>query len=212
VEIVLVRHALPVTRVVADGPADPELADDGRRQADRLAGYLFSETIDAIYSSPLRRAVQTAEPLAALVGCDIRLEPGLAEWDQTSSEYIPVEVMKATNHPQWQAMVRGEWTGSDESSDEFHARVVATVDRLVAEHSGQRIVLVCHGGVVNTYLGHVLGRPDTTPFFYPAYTSIHRVVAARSGERSILSVNEIAHLRDTGLHTGLHQTPSEATS
>jgi probable phosphoglycerate mutase len=62
---------------------------------------------------------------------------------------------------------------------------------------------VCHGGVINAYLTHILGIEDPSGFFYPNYTSIHRVAAARSGERSVLTINETAHLRGTGLPIGL---------
>jgi probable phosphoglycerate mutase len=54
-------------------------------------------------------------------------------------------------------------------------------------------------------LAHVLRLAEPTGFFYPNYTSIHRVAAARSGERSILTINETAHLRGSGLPVGLFQ-------
>jgi len=53
---------------------------------------------------------------------------------------------------------------------------------------------VCHGGVINVYLAHVLKSPDLM-FFEPRYTSIHRVRASTSGTRTLVSVNETAHLR-----------------
>ena len=55
-ELVLVRHGLPVRRELTEGIADPELAPDGVTQAERLAEYLASEDIAAVYVSPLRRA------------------------------------------------------------------------------------------------------------------------------------------------------------
>ena len=64
---------------------------------------------------------------------------------------------------------------------------------------------MCHGGVINSYLAHVLGLGGQPSFFYPNYTSIHRVAAAASGERSIVTINETAHLRGTGLPIGLFQ-------
>ena len=201
----MVRHALPVRRELVEGPADPELSPDGERQAALLAEYLVTEQIDRLYASPLRRAVQTAEPVAARTGLPILVEDGIAEWDRTSSEYIPVEEMKATNHPRWQAMLRGEWDGQDESPEQFAARVVEAVERLVAAHTSERIVLVCHGGVINTYLSHVLGLPHSPGFFYPNYTSIHRVAASRNGQRMIVTVNETSHLRGSGLPIGLYQ-------
>jgi probable phosphoglycerate mutase len=76
----------------------------------------------------------------------------------------------------------------------WNATVVDTIEQLIAAHRGQRIAVVCHGGIINAWAGHVL---DLGPqmFFNPDYTSINRFVAASSGERSIVSLNETAHLR-----------------
>ncbi len=64
-ELLLIRHALPIRREFVDGPADPDLSLDGHAQAQHLATYLSSEHLDAIYASPLRRARQTAAVVAA---------------------------------------------------------------------------------------------------------------------------------------------------
>lgn len=117
-ELMLIRHGLPVRRELSDGIADPELADDGHAQARHLTEYLANESIDAIYTSPLRRAVQTAEPLAASKGLAINVIDSVAEWDRNSSQYVPIG-LKATNDPRWQAMVRGEWSAHDETPEEF---------------------------------------------------------------------------------------------
>lgn len=204
-ELLLIRHALPVRREVVDGPADPELADAGHQQAAHLAGYLAAEELHAVYASPLRRARETAVPVAATRALDVLVEPGVAEWDQNSPEYVPVEELKASNDPRWQAMLDGEWT-SDESEEEFQTRIVATLESLIHRHRGERIAVVCHGGVINGYLAHVLKLAEySRGFFYPNYTSIHRVAAASSGERSIVTVNETSHLRGTGLPMGIFQ-------
>jgi probable phosphoglycerate mutase len=204
-ELLLIRHGLPVRRELDVGSADPELSEAGYAQARHLADYLSSEVLDAVYASPLRRAVQTAEPLAQTQGREIGLVDDVAEWDRHSNEYVPIEELKAANDPRWQALLRGEWTTHEESPDQFRARIVAAIEQLVAQHSGHRIAIVCHGGVINGYLGHILGLADAQAFFYPNYTSIHRVAAARSGERSIVTINETSHLRRTGLPMGLFQ-------
>ena len=78
-ELILVRHGLPLRREVVDGPADPELSPEGFDQAARLANYLATEKIAAIYSSPMKRAVQTAEPLAQTTGLPISIVDEVAE-------------------------------------------------------------------------------------------------------------------------------------
>jgi probable phosphoglycerate mutase len=206
-ELLLIRHGLPVRRELSEGIADPELAPAGLAQARHLAEYLAAEPIDAVYSSPLRRARQTAEPLATAKGLPITIVDDIAESDRNSSEYVPIEELKATNDPRWQAMLRGEHTWGDESPEEFQHRVVGAVERLVEANPGRRIAVYCHGGVINVYLCHVFGLPANHGLIYPNYTSIHRVAASRGGHRSVVTVNETAHLRGTGLPMGLVQQP-----
>ena len=187
-ELLLIRHALPmrIDEGSVDGPADPALADLGRAQADAVTEWLSDEKIDAIWCSPMRRARETAAPLAARLGLDVTIEDGIAEYDRESPSYIPVEELKAANDPRWYEV--------PERPDHFRSVVVEAVERIVEAHPGQRVAVVCHGGVINVYTGHVLGLDDPL-FFLPGYTSISRVLAASSGERSISSLNETGHLR-----------------
>ena len=206
-EIILVRHAIPVRREVEDGPADPDLSDSGRQQARLMADYLASEKIDALYCSPMKRARQTAEPLSAVTGLAAMAVDGVAEYDRHSNEYVPIEELKATNDPRWQEMLNGQWPPSDEAEDVFFERVITSIEEIIEAHPSQKVVIVCHGGVINAYAAHVLGLGlgQQRSFFYPNYTSIHRFAAARSGERSIVTLNETSHLRGSGLPIGLFQ-------
>lgn len=145
--------------------------------------------------------MQTCAPLALALNLTPTVVQGIAEWDQNSNEYIPIEELKASNDPRWQAMVAGEWN-SDESMEDFSARVIDSIEKIINSHSGDRVAVICHGGVINSYLAHVLGLPEGQ-FFYPNYTSIHRIAASRRGHRSVVSVNETSHLRGTGLVMGL---------
>lgn len=194
-EIVLVRHGLPLRVELETGIADPELAAEGHEQAAKMAAYLGVEDVEAVYVSPLRRALETARPLCKVLGLEAVVSEGVAEFDRNSREYVPVEELRATNDPRWEKLLRGEWDGVDEDPSLFKSRVVETVEDMIARHPGGRVVVVCHGGVINQYLAHVLGIETHIGFFYPKYTSIHRVMAARSGQRSIVSINEASHLR-----------------
>jgi probable phosphoglycerate mutase len=202
-ELLLIRHGLPVRRELEEGIADPELSTAGLAQAEHLADYLASEPLDAVYASPLRRAFQTAEPLAQRRGLAVTVVDGVAEWDRNSKEYIPIEELKAAGDPRYLELMNGEWTSTEETAEEFSRRVVEALDSLIDAHAGQRIAVSCHGGTINAYLSHILGLPVGPGFFYPNYTSIHRVAASRSGVKSVLTMNETAHLRGTGLTMGL---------
>lgn len=202
-ELILVRHGLPIRREVTDGPADPDLSIDGYKQAQLCAEYLNQEHIDAIYTSPMKRAFQTAQPLADLTNLIPIVDEGVAEFDQHSNEYIPVEELKAANDPRWKELVEGGY-GLYEDPTEFNERVRLSFETIIENNKGSRVVVTCHGGVINSYLAFVLGLPEGKgQFFYPNYTSIHRIAASSSGHRSILSVNESGHLRNSGLPIGL---------
>lgn len=194
-ELLLVRHGLPLRREGVDGPADPELSVEGHDQSIRLAKYLATEKIAAIYSSPMKRAVQTAEPLAKVINLPIEIIDEVAEFDRLSNEYIPIEELRAANDERWHKLVAGEWESESDTFEEFRDRVVTSIEKLISQHASQRIVVACHGGVINQYLAHVLGIATERGFFYPQYTSIHRVIAAQNGLRSLVTLNEVAHLR-----------------
>ena len=102
-ELLLIRHALPVRidEGSVDGPADPALAPAGLEQAAALAEWLADEQVDAIWCSPMRRAQETAGPVAARLGLEVLVEEGVAEYDRESPSYIPVEELKAANDPRW---------------------------------------------------------------------------------------------------------------
>lgn len=195
-ELLLIRHALPVRREVVDGPADPELSAEGLQQANRLADYLVGEEIASIYVSPLKRAVQTAVPLEQRLGLRAVVADGIAEYDRTSNEYVPIEELRATNDPRWQRMIDGEWESTEETAAQFKTRVIRAIEAIIDRHQSSRVAVVCHGGVINHYVANILGITTTRGFFYPNYTSIHRVFASRNGLRSLMTLNETAHLRD----------------
>jgi probable phosphoglycerate mutase len=194
VEVVFIRHGLPERVDVSQGRADPGLSPVGHLQAEHVARSLASERLDGIYSSPMLRAVQTAAPLAASHDRQVRIEDDLTEFDQDATFYVPYEELRRSRDPRWEAMLRGEFSGSKGGGlHEFQSRVVAAVEGLIGAHRGHRIAVVCHAGVLLAYLSHILGIEEML-FFQPTYTSIHRVLAASSGRREITALNEACHL------------------
>jgi probable phosphoglycerate mutase len=194
-ELLLVRHGEPERIVEADGPADPPLQERGRQQAQRLAEWLVPERLDAVWSSPLRRAIETAAPVAAAHGVEVVIDDELAEFDREATSYIPYEELKVTRDERFLAMVDGRLDDYGVDPAAFQGGVVAAIERVITANPSRVVAVVCHGGVINAYLAHILGI-DKLLFFLPDYTSISRVVAARTGERSVASLNERAHLRD----------------
>jgi broad specificity phosphatase PhoE len=131
------------------GHADPPLNETGRAQAAELAAELKEVELAAVYSSPLRRALETARVVAA----EHRLEP------------IPVDALREVDVGSWQGLTRAEieahspeqfarWLDYDqgwedgESYEEMGGRAVAALLELAAAHEGERILAVTHGGPI----------------------------------------------------------------
>ncbi len=214
-ELLLIRHAEPVR--VGPGetgglPVDPSLTPLGVEQADRLATWFAHERLDRVLSSPLRRAVETAAPLAAAHGVEPEIVDGLVEYDANADHYIPVEEMRVNRDDRFVAMVEGRWEDyGGERPDVFRARIVPALDAVVERFPGGRIAVVCHGGVINVYLGYLLGI-ERHLWFEPAYASVSRVAASRLGHRSVLSLNETGHLvgrRDDSRRPARRESPGD---
>lgn len=196
-ELVLVRHALPV-RIdsTPDGSAaDPGLSPLGHEQASRVVSALAGDQVDVIYSSPASRALETAAPLVAALGLELVVEPGIAEFDASHGSYVPVEELRAEGDPRWDRLVAGDLYHPDVDPDAFQQTVVSAVEDIVARHPGGRAVLFTHSGAINAYTAH-LAMQSRLLWIAPAYASLTRVGAARDGRRGIVSINETGHVRD----------------
>lgn len=189
----LIRHARPFIVEHSEGPADPELSEEGARQAIALANHLTADRIDAIYASPMTRAQQTAEPLSLDHALPILTLDDLAEFDQDSSTYLPLEELKRANDGHYQALLAGDFSHFGVDMNVFRRRVASAIDQIVDGHPGEIVAIVCHGGVINAAIGALLGL-DSPYFFSPEYTSISRIAAGRHGRRSLISLNETHHL------------------
>jgi probable phosphoglycerate mutase len=187
-ELLLIRHGLPVRSAETD---DPPLSPEGRDQARRVARWLADEGIDVVFSSPMLRAVQTAEPFAASQGHALNLHEGLVEYDRGSGSYTPLEVLKREDYEAWKLFVEG---GQGADIALFQRVVVPALEAIVEGNAGRRVAVFCHGGVINVWTAHVLGMAPRL-FFEPGYASVHRYLCARSGERNVVALNERAHLR-----------------
>jgi probable phosphoglycerate mutase len=160
-EVLLVRHgASEAIRVgdrfpIVDGHGDPALAPEGLEQAEAVGRRLAVERIDAIYTSGLRRTVQTAAPLAARLGLEPAVAPGLrevrlGEWEgglfrQKVHENGPVA------RQMW-AEERWDVIPGAESNAALTARVTAALTEIVAACAGRRVAVFAHGGVIGAAL------------------------------------------------------------
>lgn len=194
-ELLLIRHGLPLRVENADGPADPPLAPAGHDQAERLAAWLEPEGVTGIYVSPMQRARETAAPLERRLDTAATVVDDIAEFDRHSDTYVPLEELKAENDPRWlELLANGYLTDDDMDPVAFQRDVVDAIEQIVADNRGGRVAVVCHGGVILAWVGHVLGLTDFM-FMQPDYTSITRFQCSSRGHRSVVTLNETPHLR-----------------
>lgn len=187
-ELILVRHGLPERTATT---SDPPLTPEGHDQARKAADWLAPDGVHAIYASTMLRAVQTAEPFAALSGLAITRDDGIVEFDRHAGAYVPMEVLKREDYAAWKAFAEG---GHDVDIEAFQATVVGSLEQIIVANPGRKVAVFCHGGVINVWAAHVLGMAPRL-FFEPGYTSIHRFMCAGTGQRNVVSLNERAHLR-----------------
>ena len=178
------------------GHGGPGLNDHGRGQAHALAQRLRSAQLEALYTSDLDRARQTAEIVAAAIGLEPVPEPGLREVDNGDWRGLTREQVRDRNPQGYQRWLEGGsgWAGG-ETYEDMHARVVATLERLAAAHPEGRILLVAHGGTVRAAVAHAVGLQshDRRHINGAANCSLTSIEHTGEGAR-LLGFNDVGHL------------------
>ncbi|AZP79790.1 histidine phosphatase family protein [Mycobacterium avium] len=193
-QVLLVRHALPLRSEHGQG-SDPDLSADGLAQIERLPKALERFPISRVVSSPQRRAVQTAAPVAADRGLSVEIDDRFAEYDRDLPVYIPVEQIRDEMPEEWARLAQGHLPSAVDE-DAFRARVRAAVDDLVAAADPEDTVAVfSHGGVINVLLHEILGTARLLSFPVD-YASVTRLLFSRSGQATVAAVNSTKHVWD----------------
>ena len=194
------------------GHVDIPLAQSGVAQAQRLAERLAREArdaaaLDAIYSSDLLRAQQTAQPAAAALGLGLRLVEGLREraygvfQGHDSGE---IADRFPDDYARWQTRDPGFAPPGGESVRAFFHRVLHAVEAIVQAHRGGRIACVTHGGVLDCVYRHARSLALDAPRDYPLLnTSINTVEFRDDGTAQVLGWADIAHLDGASADDGL---------
>jgi broad specificity phosphatase PhoE len=161
--IVLVRHGETDWNRERrfQGHADVPLNEEGRTQVRELAELLAGESFAGAYSSPLRRATQSAEILGARLGLDVRPSEALKEVDvgSWSGLTVPeVEVRFPEGYKRWLEWRCSGWDDG-ETYGELARRVVAGLHELAHAHPGGSVLAVTHGGPMRSAMAAALGLP-----------------------------------------------------
>lgn len=211
-EVYLIRHAdaLPdASEVVGGGYDHQSLSELGRRQSLALAERLGEDSIAAIYSSPIKRAWETASFIGEALGLEVYVDEELREVDlgpippHLLAHAMPEEraaAVRAYLHGiEYTALQVGFWSQIPgcEPSELFRARLTETVGRIAKQYPGKRIAVVSHTGVINAYIAVALGLERD--FFFPAANASISAVRVKDRRYLLMKLNDTAHLRREGL-------------
>ncbi|HZR43309.1 MAG TPA: histidine phosphatase family protein [Ktedonobacteraceae bacterium] len=210
-ELFLIRHgdAIPgPEEIIPSGLYDDlPLSKTGREQAQLLAERLKRLHFDAAYSSPLRRCQETAAPLMEYLGLTPILVEDIKEIHLGQIVELPspkegedLETLTKALRTRQAEIVRlagatGHWDSiaDSEPSQAFRQRVVHAIDEIARNHIGQRVLIFCHGGVINAYAAEVLGLDKE--FFFPCANTSVTLVRANNAHRVLYTLNDVSHLK-----------------
>jgi len=202
-ELLLVRHGEQKYErgmTIAHGVNAP-LSPLGRRQADAVGKRLASKSIDAVYASPLSRAYDTGAAIARHHDLEPTVVDDLHEVDlwgdldqhaaldaSLSKDELRKIFRDSQRTQRWDAYVYGE------DADGFRTRIFGAIEKIAADHAGDRVVIACHGGVIATYLSQLWGA-DMDVVCHVHHTSI-TTVRAMDDYRRVVAVNDFSHVLD----------------
>ena len=152
--IIAIRHGETAWNVTTriQGQLDIGLNETGRWQAHRLALALAGEPIAALYSSDLLRAWDTALSIANATGLSVQTVEGLRERGFGVFEgktFQEIEAQWPDQALRWRKRDPGFEPQGGESLEAMRERIIQTTHTLAAQHSGEQIVMVAHGGVMD---------------------------------------------------------------
>ena len=198
--LILVRHGETDSNKarLALGRADVELNEHGRWQAQRLAISLKDEPIDTIYSSPLKRTLATAEPIASSHGLAVHVDEGLIEMDIGEMEGLTFQQVRERYPHFLQVWLGGQaayeaMPGGERLLD-VQERVWQAIERIHQRHEQGAVAVVTHNFVILTLLCRVLGL-ELADFRRLRHSVAAKSVLEMGQDRTIVvSFNETCHL------------------
>ncbi|WGS49349.1 histidine phosphatase family protein [Paraburkholderia sp. D15] len=203
-QILFIRHGETdwnrIKRI--QGHIDIPLATTGLAQAQRLARRFADEAsrgarLDAIYSSDLQRARQTAQPIADALGLTLQLREALRErsygaFQGHDSDEISQRFPDEYAH--WQTRDAGFAPPGGESQRELYHRVLHAIEPLVAAHAGGRIAVVAHGGVLDCVRRFACDLSLDAPRDYALLNTSVNAVDFDNGRAKVVSWADVSHL------------------
>ncbi|HEY8173341.1 MAG TPA: histidine phosphatase family protein [Dehalococcoidia bacterium] len=203
VRLYLIRHGQSgnneARTVGAPSVFDPPLTAAGEEQARRVGERLARERVDAVYASPLQRAYNTGAEVAKRLNLEVQVIDDLQEINEPlrGTEQNPEDILppgmthdeikrRFEENPTWDNLP------GNEKSAAFRARIVGAMDQIIADNPGKKVAVACHGGVIQSYVAHILGLTSDFPIY--SFNASITSIRAHGDRRVIWRLNDLAHL------------------
>jgi len=206
--IIAIRHGETAWNVDTriQGHLDIPLNDTGLWQARRLGAALADEPVAAIYTSDLQRARTTAQAVADTTGAPLTLETGLRERGFGHFEgrtFVEIEAELPDEARRWRQREPDYAPAGGESLTTVRTRIAQTVHRLAARHTGEQMVLVAHGGVLDALYRLATGQDTQSPrTWYLGNAAINRLLWTPDG-LTLVGWGDVGHL-EAGARDEVH--------
>lgn len=200
----LIRHGVTewLEQGRLHGVSESDLSERGRRMAQLMADAMRGIPLDTIYSSPLRRCLQTAEPLARVSGVPVTPHEGLLEmnfgWFEGTRDYFRWLREKPLLRSFYRKARRTSMALTGESMERFERRVADTWQQLRDEHPNGKIALVSHYGTISQILMVSFGPPQDGPskMSYRILPASITEIRAENGRLELARMSDTTHLAE----------------
>jgi 2,3-bisphosphoglycerate-dependent phosphoglycerate mutase len=200
-ELILLRHGETEWNAQGrlQGHLDSRLSPEGLRQADALAARLATVPIQALYSSDLGRAVETARRIAARTGHTVVPDARLRERSLGILEgltWAEARQRHAAAVAAYEAGAPDDVIPGGESLSQRLRHTLGCLEELAVHHRGGRVAVVSHGGVLALLFRHCLGIPFQTPRAFSVLNACWNQFDVHEGRLRLVTWGDVSHLRD----------------
>ncbi|WFD09552.1 histidine phosphatase family protein [Tepidibacter hydrothermalis] len=200
IKFIFIRHGLTLDNesMKLSGFIDSELSDLGKKQVKQTSVRLKDEKIDLIYSSPLKRAMNTAKEISKINSLDINICDEFKEMNFGDFEGLTFKEIEANHKEEYERLKNGSFEYSFPNGENmigFHDRISNKIDHIIKNYDGKTVLIVSHAGVIRACLSHLISKDHTYHWNFKIDNCSMTIVEVVDNFSVIHNLNNTEHLR-----------------
>jgi broad specificity phosphatase PhoE len=198
--VYLVRHGQTAWNKseIFRGRADVPLNEIGLKEAELAAEYFRGKKVDAVYASPISRAIQTAEKIAGVLGLKVLLHPGITDMSFGDWEGRPINEVESNDADRFRLWQEGPHllkVPGGETLEEVRTRSMAALEEVIQTHAHGTVIMVSHRVVTKVLICAILGLDNSHFWQIDQDATAINLVRYRNGTYALSLMNETCHLK-----------------